>query len=135
MNSFRRTDFDTLAAVYACILVNNREVVLDLDSVDGARAHAAATGDTGDLAGAPRDSRRPVVGACDVCRELVFGDELNQLLRAGFDTFAACGAEIVVYLGDAVLDIDRVELTDSDTIAETETAVRAGIRAGEEAVR
>jgi len=74
MNSFRRTDFDALSTVDASILVDDCEVVFDLDGVDWAGAHTTATGDAPDLAGAPYDSRRPVIGACDVRCEFVLGD-------------------------------------------------------------
>ena len=135
MNSFRRTDFDALSTVDARILVDDCEVVFDLDGVDGAGAHTTATGDAPDLAGAPHDFRGPVIGARDVRRELVLGNQADQLFRAGFDAFAACGATIGVHLGDAVFDVDRVEFTDIDAVAETEAPESAGIWSGEKSVR
>ncbi len=135
MDSFRRADFDALSTVDASILVDDCEVVFDLDGVDGAGAHTTAAGDAPDLAGVPHDFRGPVIGARDVRRELVLGNQTDQLFRASFDAFAACGAKIVVHLSDAVFDVDRVEFADVDAVAETEAPKCTGIRSGEESVR
>ncbi len=132
MNGFRRADVNTFAAVDARILIDDREVVLDLDGADRARAHTPAAGDAGDFTGAPRDSRRPMVGACDVCRELMFRNQADQPFRTGFDTFPASRAKIVIDFRDAVFDVDRVEFTDIDAIAETEAPVSAGVRSREQ---
>lgn len=89
------------------------------------RLFALFTADTAGVTQLARHAALIVVGAAHQ-RHVLLGHDLNDPSGACLDAQGAGAALAAVYIGDAVVDMDRVIGTGGFTVAQTHTAVRAG---------
>ena len=96
----------------ANLLINDCEVVVHGNSINGAGFHAKSAGNAADLTVFASRRRRPVIEAAVYCGELMFRDQADQIFRTSDDTFAACRAVVSVDVCQSIIDPNSVEFTD-----------------------
>ena len=121
-NDLAGTFFRTSATLGAETVIDGCVEIGNLDRTCGAGTLTELTADTAYL----------TIGACDrtlfgryaahpkLCAK---GDQANDVLRASGDAHTAGAALFVVYLRNAVLDMDGIKLTSGNAGAKTDTAV------------
>lgn len=129
---------DALAAHLAEVEVDVSEVVLDLDSAEGADLLALATADASCGAGLASDSALFLVAASNENAMILgaFVAELDDAAGASLDASATSDALVGVDDGETRfgVDVESVELASLGAVAEAEAAERAAAFASVEAV-
>ena len=116
---------DARAAVGAKRGGDIRAEVSDLHRALLTRFFALFTADTADIAELAGHAALVVVGAAHH-RHVLFGHDLDDPSGARLDAQGAGAAFTAVYVGSAVVDMDRVIGTGGFTVAQPHTAVGAG---------
>lgn len=114
------------AAVGTERVIDDRKIVNDLDSAARAGLFALLTADTAVLALLAHDSAGLVVGALYYDTGRV-NDKVDKMLGAGVYANATAYALLCVYVGDAVLEVDRILGAGNRTVAVAKTGGGTGL--------
>ena len=132
-DSARRARLNTLIAMNAQILVNNRKRTLELDGRTGAYADALAAADTTNMTVFPSLSARPLVTTAYFygrsCRY-----QSNEAFGTDLDALAATGALHAINMNDAIFQMHRTEGTRCHAVAESQTAISTRTKSTQKAM-
>ena len=119
----------THAAALALVIVDAGHAVHHVDSVELTGALAHTTGNAGGGAGLHGHRTLVLVGTHDHRLARAAHIDHNDLLGADVCAGTAAGALVLVHLGNAVHNVDSIELTHLGAVAQTNTGKGAGLGA------